>query len=369
MAVLRRLEIAGLFLHRGVVILSVLALVAGCAGYQTNRPDVTKSVQTMLSENEYAAALETIELVKPSHPDYKRLAGWRETIEKNARAWEAEIIHDIEQMIAAGQWYNAELQLNEGLRKLPKSDALQQSRSRFLSRRSEHLAAINHELIIARGRGLPAEIAALEKLATVDPRDSELQEEVDRRHTMLTEAQRGLIDCGRAALAVGQTERALECLTIAQSIRHSREVDGLLAASQKSKTAKKQQVKAAAQKREERDQTRKIDELRSAYKKSLQNGDLNTARKHLDTLLKQQPTKALRQESVRLDQRIQRRVERSLEDGRKLYTQGDFQGARAIWVAALRLDPGNQELKDNIARAERVLKKLKTLSDDQQNTN
>jgi tetratricopeptide (TPR) repeat protein len=356
-------------LRRGVVILGALALVAGCAGYQANRPDTAQRVQTMLSENEYAAALDTIALVKSSHPDYKRLAGWRETIEKNARAWEAGIIYDVEQMIEAGQWYNAEQQLDEGLRKLPQSVPLQQSRSRFLSKRSKHLAVINHQLIIARGRGLPAEIAALEKLAAVDPGDSELQEEVERRRTMLTEARRGLIDCGRAALAAGQTERALECLTIAQSIGRSREIDGLLAASRKTKTAEKQQVKAAAQKRVERDQARKIDELRGAYTRSLQNGDLNTARKHLDALLKLQPTAALRQESTRLDQRIQRRVERSLEDGRSLYTQGDFQGARAIWVSALRLDPGNQELKDNIARAERVLKKLKTLSDDQQTTN
>jgi tetratricopeptide (TPR) repeat protein len=356
-------------LNRGVVILGALALVAGCAGYQANRPDVSQRVQTMLSENEYAAALETIALVKPSHPDYKRLAGWRETIEKKARAWEAEIIHDVEQMIDAGQWYNAEQQLDEGLRKLPQSVPLQQARGRFLGKRSKHVTVINHELTLARGRGLPAELAALEKLAAVDPSDSELQEEVERRRRMLTEAQRGLIDCGRAALAAGQTERALECLTIAQSIGRSREIDGLLAASQKTKTAEKQQVKAAVKKRVERDQARKIDELRNAYNRSLQNGDLYTARKHLDSLLRLQPSAALHQESARLDRRIQRRVERSLEDGRNLYTQGDFQSARAIWVAALRLDPGNQELKDNIARAERVLKKLKTLSDDQQNTN
>lgn len=356
-------------LHRGALLLGALALVAGCVNYQANRPDVAERVQTMLSENEYTLALQTIELVSPSHPDYKRLTGWRETIEKNARAWEAQIIHEVDQMIQAGQWYNAEQQLDEGQRKLPESVPLQHARNRFLSKRGERLAVINHELMLARGRGLPAEIAALEKLAAVHPRDNELADEVERRRTMLSVAQRGLIDCGRGALSAGRTERGLECLTIAQSIGPSSEVDALLAASQKTKTAKKQQVKAAEQKREERDQARKLEELRGAYNKSLQNGDLNTARRHLDSLLKLQPTAALRQDSTRLDQRINRRVERSLEDGRKLYTQGDFQGARSIWVAGLRLDPGNQELKDNIARAERVLKKLKTLSDDQQNAN
>ena len=363
------MRIAERALRCGALLLGALALLAGCASYQANRPDVAEHVETMLSEHEYALALDTIALVKPSHPDYKRLTGWRANIEKNARAWEAEIVIDVEQMIAAGQWFNAEQQLDEGLQKLPDSVPLKQSRNRFLSKRSAYLAVINHELILARGRGLPAEIAALEKLAMVKRRDAGLQEEVTRRRTMLTEAQRGLIDCGRAALAAGRNERALECLTVAQSIGRTREIEGLLAASQKSKTVKKQQVKAAEQKREERSQARKMDELHDAYNSSVQNGDLNTARKHLNELLRLQPSAALRQESVRLDQRIKRRVDRSLEDGRNLYTQGDFQGARAIWVAALRLDPGNQELKDNIARAERVLKKLKTLSDDQQNTN
>jgi len=71
-------------LHRGALLLGALALVAGCVNYQANRPDVAERVQTMLSENEYTLALQTIELVSPSHPDYKRLTGWRETIEKNA---------------------------------------------------------------------------------------------------------------------------------------------------------------------------------------------------------------------------------------------------------------------------------------------
>lgn len=368
--------LAGNAVRHGALLLAALVLLSGCASFQANRPGVAERVELMLSEHEYARALETIALVKPSHPDYKRLQGWRQTIQKNARAWEAELVRDVEQMIEADQWYNAQQQLDEGLQKLPQSEALIRTQQRFLYRRGVRLAGINHRLTLARGRGLPAEIAALEELAAVDPQDAEIKAELARRRGMLADAQRDLVECGRTALSAGRTDRARECLTIARGIARSPDVEKMLATLEKSRTAKKQaqkqqqrQVQAAAQKRVERDQARKLEELQVAYNRALQNGDLNTARQHLDVLLKVQPTAALRQDSARLDQRIKRQVDRSMEDGRNLYTQGDFQGARAIWVAALRLDPGNQELKDNIARAERVLKKLKTLSDDQQNTN
>ncbi len=348
------------------MVAGAIVLLAGCVAYQANRTDVAQRVGSMLSENEYARALDTIALVKPSHPDYKRLTGWRGTIEKNARAWETEIVNDVEQMMNAGQWFNAEQQLEEGMRKLPDSAAFDQAHDRFLSRRGEHLRGVNHELMLARGRGLPAEIAALEKLALVSPRDQLLAAEVERRRTMLSDAQQHLVNCARDALAAGQTERAAECLQVAQSIGRSAEIDRLLAATQRTNTVKKKQVQAVKQKRTERDQARRVEELRVGYNRSMQNGDLNAAREQLNELIKLQPSPALRKDSVRLDQRIKRRVDRSLQDGRTLYTQGDFKGARAIWVTALRLDPANQELKDNIARAERVLKKIEKLSSDQQ---
>ncbi len=344
----------------------VLLLVAGCASFQANRADVAQRVQGMVDAHEYSRALATIDLVKPGHPDHARLSAWRGSIAKRAQEWEAALLDETENLVRAGRWFDAEQRLEEGLQRMPDSRPLQAGKARFLARRREHLEALELDLMLARGRGLPAEIAALEEIAEITPRDETLALDIATRRRQLEQARERLVDCGKKSLEVGLSKRAVECLDLAEKIRTGDDTGVLLATLRQSQNVKQRRDIAAAQKREERDQERRIELLVEAYRGALARGELNAARRHLDELLRAQPRETWKQESARLDRRIEQRVSKGLEDGRQLYTQGDVKGARATWAAALRLDPANEELKSSIARADRVLKKLEQLSSDQQ---
>ena len=69
--------------------------------------------------------------------------------------------------------------------------------------------------------------------------------------------------------------------------------------------------------------------------------------------------------AVQLKVAIDDTIEEGMEASRRLYSQGRFEEALAGWRALLVLDPENEALKAHVARAERVLAKLRALNEKQ----
>ena len=59
-----------------------------------------------------------------------------------------------------------------------------------------------------------------------------------------------------------------------------------------------------------------------------------------------------------LNSRIDSNVKQGIEVGRKLYSQGEIERALAVWNKLREIDPNNDYLISHIERAERVMKKL-----------
>ena len=62
-----------------------------------------------------------------------------------------------------------------------------------------------------------------------------------------------------------------------------------------------------------------------------------------------------------LDQQRSIALNQAIQDGKNFYTKGEFDNAIDAWQRALRLDPDNKELKENIQRAEKFRENLQRL--------
>ena len=85
-----------------------------------------------------------------------------------------------------------------------------------------------------------------------------------------------------------------------------------------------------------------------------ENGEINSARKTLITMEGMDPEHtSVRQRRDLLDTQQGVAVVNAIKSGKRFYTEGMFAQAIDVWKEALKLDPGNKELKNNISRAEK----------------
>lgn len=348
-----------------VSVLLIGLLLSGCATFQANRADVAERIDTLLADGNYREALNTIDLVRETHPEFRRLQTWRTTIADRAAAAEQNLMDEVEAQMRAGQWRNATTQLSEASLRLPDSARLSAARERVARQRSELTGGLQLDLLLARASGLPAEIAALDKLHEATAKGEALGAELAARRATLAATRQGLLDCGRAALEQRRSEQAITCLDAAHGVAADAESSALLKRARAKETAAEERTTATRKRTDKQRQNAQVASLQAALRDAQQRDDLGAARTHLDALLAVAPTEDLRRESGQLKARIMSRVEKGLSTGRRQYTAGDIQGARTTWVETSLLAPDNEELKSSIARAERVLKKLQTLSTDQ----
>jgi len=67
---------------------------------------------------------------------------------------------------------------------------------------------------------------------------------------------------------------------------------------------------------------------------------------------------------AQLDKQRNIELKKSIQDGKKFYTKGEFESAINAWTRALQFDPDNKEIKENIQRAEKFRDNLKRLKQD-----
>ena len=143
-------------------------------------------------------------------------------------------------------------------------------------------------------------------------------------------------------------------------------VKDALARAEKEQLKKKAKSRRARRKKEQQFEADKARKLMDEYEDAFEANDLTKARSVLAELKAVEPkSDKVEQLEAELDGAIGKRVKRGMEESRRLYSQGKIQQALDNWRELNQLDPENEEIKAHIARAERVLAKLRELSEKQ----
>ncbi len=350
----------------GAFLLPLFLFLVGCAPDQMIKRDLPKQVDRWVAEEEYGKALRALERVSPDHPLYPRLQAQRKEVLRLVDKYERVLIDKGRMLIRNQEWQRAHELYQDGMEKLPDSERIARARADFLARRAERVEELRTEALVNKGDWLSRQLPLQREILRTMPDDRQAKKDLKRANRELEPTSAGLYVCGQRALDSGNNKLAVRCLALAAQLTPTTSVKDALARAEKEHKKTKARTRRAKRKRQRQSEADMVRRLLDEYEEAYEADDLIQARGILSELKLADP-KSVRVEQLEmeLESAIGERVTRGMEESRRLYSQGKIQQALDNWRELSKLDPENEDIKTHIARAERVLAKLRELSEKQ----
>jgi len=272
---------------------------------------------------------------------------------QKALQYETEVLSHGKQLLDDQHWQQAYLTYEQGLEKLPGSAAIQAAMHEFLLQRDAYIKQLSYQILLNKSQVILANDPLQKKITTAVPDDYAYQIQTRHHEEEKNDVAAKLIECAEYSLKANQLVTSQRCLSLASRLYDK-------------SPPKNQQVLQEQLNKKRQALSRLLSETAqinlSAAEDSLKNNRLKEAMDYLKKVpAEEQQKPAVKKLQQQLSEKIKRAVKKGAARGRKLYSDGKIKAALERWQALLVLDPGNQELRKLIDRAERVLKKLKSL--------
>lgn len=343
----------------------LLSVLSGCSTYiASKQDDILVQIDVWSAENEFAKAFETLDYVKTTHPQYNDLQARRKSLLIEATEFEQKVQTLITKLIQDKQWADALDAIDDARKKYPQGKLIEKTEQQLLEKQTEALAEIDQRIMIERSQWMIKTRPIYQTNLNTDPRNTELKTYVDSLNSESETLAQKLTLLSQQAIESKRFKTARIRIVQAIELKPSKERNKILA-SLKSREKVTHKKKQQAKKR-----THKIKQnsILVDIEKSFRAGELLKAKQliaHLDEKEKSNPE--LIQLEQELDSSINYKIQHYFSDANRLYTEGDFQQAIATWEQVLQYDPDNEIARKNIQRAEKVIEKLSTLREKQQN--
>lgn len=387
-----------------------LVLVAGCAkplqiGILGDRSVTPQQIDQLVAEEEYGEALDLLNSVPETHPQYVLLHAKLKDVQKRAADYEKTVLDTMWKKADEGNWSGALDEVNAGLDKLPSSLVLQRGREELRRKRAQRIDYLETELLIAKGKWLVEDAPLREELMGVESGNLFTKWKMSRRQGEVQETAEKLLQCGRRAQNEKTLEQAKTCLTLAERLDSSETMKAAVSATRQeiAKHEKQALAKQANQamnrgqlgrsrdivsrlakidpdNRQVRQLQRRLTSLKkqaqqekiqhdynrlmSQAREAIDKGELQKAQEILPQLAQIDPDNPeVRQLQRRLNEAVSATVDKLLKRGSMLYRREKVELAKRVWEEVLQLDPSNSQAKAGVKRAERVLGRLRELKE------
>ena len=343
------------------IILTLIALVifqaslTSCAYIYSKSDNVAEQVEKLAKKQRYGLALDTLEYIKPDHFNYDYLMIEKKRITLLAKQYEKKSLAKASQHEKLKHWPKAMATYDTALSNLPKNKSIKIARSKFIRKRDKYLNQLKNKLLVSNAKTLSKKTATTKEIAQVNPNDSKAKNILSShiREVKLTADK--LIICAKDGLKNGDIQLAEECITLASNLSTS------ITTKRKIRSLKKLLKKS----KQNRSKTHKksIKMISQELSKVKTNAELIRYRDKILKIYRQDKSNLkIIKLKKKLYIRISESVEKGIKKGQDLYSQGRIQMALNQWNELQKLSPSNHRLKDYIDRAERVLKKIHSLS-------
>lgn len=339
--------------------------LSGCSTYIASKQDeVLTQIDVWSAENEFGKAFETITYVKKEHPQYSDLQKRKKSLHSEANAYEEKIYKTILKQIQNKQWAQALDLIDDARAKYPEGNTIQQAEKLLLKKQQAQLDIINKNIMLERCEWMIETLPIYKSKLKTDPRNKELKANVE---TLESESKE---------LASKLTELSMQAIKDKHFITARTRIDQAIALES---TSKRKKIAAALKNRAQKSTNKKIKEQKITHKKkqhsilldiekSFKLGDLLKTRDLINSL---DSTERNNPELVQLEQELDRSINYTIQsyfsEANKAYTDGDFNHAIDLWEQVLLYEPDNAIATKNIKRAQKVIDKLSTLREKQQN--
>lgn len=343
-----------------LALICCLGLTA-CASLSIPKQPSDDYIAGLLAENQFDTALKAVDQWQDNYPNDLELPKQRKHITQAISRFESTTLATAQQLDNKGQWQEAKSVYESALEKVPSSPALQNAYSEFSVRHLTYLNGLKEDLDVAQARhwlNISADIKALYQAAPNDPEARAWQEKSHEERERLA---RRMVNYGLAH----EEKEHFGTAALRYDLAYQLDPGEFTKPYHERAVKTFAQRKAKQKKRAREDQKRqrsKLSLLIEEFDQHLAQREFRLARKTLramEVIDAKSPEVLKRRDQ--LDQQRSIALNQAIQDGKNFYTKGEFDNAIDAWQRALRLDPDNKELKENIQRAEKFRENLQRL--------
>jgi hypothetical protein len=336
---------------RRLLILPLL-LSSGCALQTAVMP--TPPIDELVRNRQYNSALAALKRSERDTPDYHAR---RRELQIAARAWERELLEEIDALVARQQFAAAQLRLERALPELPQTPALRRYAARFYELRDAFVAEQTTTLSRLRGEHLLSEQPLYEKLRGVEG-DYRIRDAVERYREDSEFFAGKLREAGLRAIEAGDWGEARTLLSLSNRLHPDAFTASQLdiAEGEWRNLLSQQQSQALQRLRAQQQQ------LQARFDAAMRAGDLDRAAAVLGEAAAQDSDFS-RHLAQRLEQARSAAASADIDAGNRLYGEGKVELALWHWRRAQRYD-SSAELQVKIERAQRLLEHYRELREE-----
>ncbi|MEN8205704.1 MAG: hypothetical protein ABFS24_06805 [Pseudomonadota bacterium] len=344
----------------------LLALLTGCSQMETLRivQDRPEDLEPLIEQHEYARARQLTG--KYLSLDTVETQAW---ITSRESEYEAAVFTDARALENDNDLLGAVQLLSGTLQKIPHSSLLRKLRNTLEHQRVEQLKINEREQLTSRATYMLEQQKLYQDKINLESPSIGQRWENKRNAKEARELSMKLLEHGQYAMQTDKLEIAEDCLALSSSLNHSPEADALISEIKTIKDSRKQVAQKQAsiiekkkQQKVKRTQTNKTRVLVEETQQALSDDDLQVARA---AFVQIPPSAQQRKEVIAiqddLDKAVNSRVGVLITTGDAQYRADNVLEAIRIWTKGLSLDPENQELRERVERANRVLARLEEL--------
>lgn len=359
-----------------VTIFFIVSFLSGCgtAFIASKQDDIVTQIDVWSAENEYGKAFTTLDYVKSTHPQYKKLQHRKKSLLIQATEYEQNIDKQIKQYIKNNQWAQALDLMDQAKEKYPLAATdtnnrnLAKTEQYLIEQQQKLLGSIEQELTLQRSQWMIQARPVYQTKLNADPRNAALKRQLDALNKEAKILSQKLTVLSQQAITKKHFKTARLRINQAIALDPSAKRQEIL--SQLNKNSKKSYRKKKNRKKQSQDKAREIqhNSLLQEIETSYNAGNLIETKQLISKLdeneLNDIKIIQLRQE---LERSINYAIEQLSSEANKNYTDGQFHQAIKRWEQVLMYDPENVMAKKNILRAEKVIDKLTRLREKQNN--
>ncbi|WIO75230.1 hypothetical protein QP938_04800 [Porticoccaceae bacterium LTM1] len=338
------------------------ALLSGCSSFDFSWPGKSSPDPELLAElvqgQQYRAALDVIDQISTSSPDYQAFQSQRAGITQKARAYDARVLDKVREFQAQSKWQELYELFDEALSRLPENSETHRAYGAFQSYREEYINEQKEELNLLLAKNLLEEGQYRQRIYEADKDSRRARKDLEAYKERRDEAAEFISERGMAALEQGDYGKAKEYLKLANDLK-SNEMNQK-ALKQVRQELDERWLKHVGERREKRQlrYTELLGEFQDAWKIR----DYQKARELLAEM--REIDESAPQNDVlkhQLEESIHVQIQSVIAKGQAAYSAGEVQQALDIWSEALSLAPEDEELLKHIERAKRFLGKYQSL--------
>ncbi len=339
-----------------IIILVIIQLsLTNCAYIYSKSDNVAGKVDNLAKQQNYGLALETLDYIDTDHFNYTFLMTEKKRIRRLANQYENKSLEKAVNFSNAKKWAAAMHIYDEALANLPRSNKIKNARDKFISKRNKYLKQLKNKLLVSNAKTLSKKTATTKEIAQVNPNDRKAKKNLSSHIREVKLTANKLIICAEDSIKNKDIQLAEECLSLASNLSVSDTANKKIKAL-KSKILKEKNSRRKSHKKSIITISKNLAQVKT-------NLELIRYKKEILKLYQQDKSnKKIVKLKNELETRISLILNKGIKQGQNLYSQGRIKQALNHWNELHQLKPSNTKLNDYIHRAQKVLKKLQSLS-------